>query len=167
MSQKLFTQRFGEVVFTRTWADGNMHIGRLEDGGYAHLTGLPVSTRAELEIAIPPGPDLAAALTWFEHRNDPVDEPAAKRLVMQPNGGYVFEDGSPVKTISDLVNHLRPGPALDAAVQWFSDQKRQEAEDAAAGKKAQESPFGKAALKAIGKPAPAVPDEKGEVEITD
>lgn len=168
MPQKIFTKQFGEVVFKRSWATTTMHIGELLDGGYAHLPGgLPVKSRAELEACIPHGDELEAAVNWFEHRNDPVEDTPQKRLVLQPDGSYLFDDGSKVTSISDLVNHIRPGLALDAAVQWFSEKKRQEDTIKAAAEKEKNNPFARAAAKVVKPEVAAMPDDTGEVEIVD
>lgn len=111
---------YGDLTFQKTWVGGNLHIGKLADGSYAHLAGMPVSQRSEIEDVIPKGKDLEEALKWFETKDDVKPRSASsKRIIIEPDGSYSFEDGSPVKTIRELMDALPKGPALDAAVTWF------------------------------------------------
>jgi len=120
MGQKIHTKNYGTIEFEQTWCSEGLHIGRLTEGGYAHLTGLPVQSSEELIQCIPPGPDQEAALHWWEHRNDPVEEEASNRIVMNKDGSYSFEDGSPIETYSDITNNTAPGPGQDAILTWFA-----------------------------------------------
>ena len=169
MGQKIHTKNFGTVEFEQTWAAEGLHIGRLTDGGYAHLTGLPVQSPDELIQCIPSGPDQEAALHWWEHRNDPVDEESSNRIVMNKDGSYSFEDGSAIETYSDITNNTAPGPGQDAMLAWFAAElQRRKGVEAAADTKAgataksvKKPPAKKAKKQAV--PRSAAPTEK---EIT-
>jgi len=118
MAQRLITKHYGPIEVEKSWNVGAQHIGKLVGGGYVYLTGLPVKTKQELKAIIPPGPDLDEALEWFDSP-DKFSETRIKRLMLNPDGSYEFDDGSPVESVSDLVKHLQEGPALDAALTWF------------------------------------------------
>jgi|WetSurMetagenome_2_1015567.scaffolds.fasta_scaffold548462_1 hypothetical protein len=114
MAQKLFTKKFGEIEVEQSWQEGSFHIARLTNGAYVHITGLPVRTKAELRAALR-DEALAAAEHWFDHRHDD-DEKAPRRIMFEADGSPVFEDGTLVESPSDLVQSLKPGPVLDAAL---------------------------------------------------
>lgn len=114
MAQKLFTKKFGELDVERSWVDGSHHIALLTNGAYVHITGLPIKTKGELR-AVLTNEDLAAAEKWFDHRHDD-DQQAPQRIMFEADGTPVFEDGTPVESPSDLVQSLKPGPILDAAL---------------------------------------------------
>jgi len=122
MGQKIHTKHYGTVEFEQTWSCDGLHIGRLTDGGYAHLTGLPVQSKDEIIRAIPSGPEQEAALHWWEHRNDPVEEESENRIVMNRDGSYSFEDGSPIESYADITQNTSPGPGQDAMLVWFSEE---------------------------------------------
>lgn len=117
--QTLKTKHHGDITFLRTWVQSSLHIGRLAGGGYLHTSGLPIATEQEIREAIPKGPDLDDALQWFKHRDD-IPVPVKRRIMIELDGSYVFDDGNPVQSITELVQCIPPGPALDAAVMWFS-----------------------------------------------
>lgn len=133
MPQILHTKDFGPIEVVRSYVKGNLHIVELANGGYAHSSGLPVQNKNELMEAIPPGPALDKALEWWEHRDDEPEEPK-RSIVIRPDGTLAFDDGSPVQSISDIIQHIPPGPFLDAAITAFSHMKKQaeEAEKSAA-----------------------------------
>jgi len=114
MAQKLFTKKFGEIEVEKSWQEGGQHIALLTNGAYVHITGVPVRTKAELR-AVMDGEALAAAEHWFDHRHDD-DEKAPRRIMFEADGSPVFEDGTSVESPSDLVQSLKPGPVLDAAL---------------------------------------------------
>ena len=121
--QVLHTKNYGSVSFERTWIAGDLHIGKLTGGGYAHLSGLPVKGKKELRIAIPAGPQLEEALEWFDKKDAPQEAPV-KKVVVSQDGSYAFDDGSPVTSLQELVQHMPSGPAMDAALEWFSGEKK-------------------------------------------
>lgn len=114
MSQKLFTKRFGMIEVERSWQNDKHHIAKLTNGAYCYIDGLPIRDKSELS-AVLTGEDLAAALEWFDHRHDEEEAPP-RRILIEPDGTAVFEDGTPVESPSDLVQALKPGPMLDAAL---------------------------------------------------
>lgn len=120
MAQKLFTKKFGEIEVEQSWQEGGLHIALLTNGAYVHITGVPVRTKAELRGAMD-GEALAAAELWFDHRHDD-EEKAPRRIMFEADGSPVFEDGTPVESPSDLVQSLKPGPVLDAALMALATQ---------------------------------------------
>lgn len=169
MSQKIFTKNFGEIIFERTFVEGPLHIGKLVGGGFLHVTGQPIDSEKELRAAIPRGPELDAALDWFRHKDDVPEGEVVRQVVIKPDGSYKFDDGSPIKSITELVQSIAPGPALDAAVMWFMERhqaaKQHLAEVKASGSKPQgmtqpekKPPVRKAVApppkKPVGKPMP-------------
>lgn len=114
MAQKLFTKKFGEIEVEQSWVDGANHIALLTNGAYCHITGLPIRSKSELQ-AVLTGENLERALHWFDHRHDD-DEKPPRRIMFEPDGTPVFEDGAPVESVSDLVQSLQPGPVLDGAI---------------------------------------------------
>jgi hypothetical protein len=114
MAQKLFTKKFGEIDVEQSWVDGPHHVALLTNGAYCHIAGLPIKTKGELR-AVLTGEDLAKAEHWFDHRHDE-DEKAPRRIMFEADGMPTFEDGTPVESPSDLVQCLKPGPVLDAAL---------------------------------------------------
>jgi hypothetical protein len=126
--QVINTSNYGELTFERTWTDGTIHIGRLVDGGYCHIGGPPVASKTDLEKAIPSGKHLDEALNWWENKDKVQVKKDRPKIVMQEDGSYVFDDGSPIKSVADFVAYLPPGPALDAAVLWYVETYRDEIE---------------------------------------
>jgi len=114
MTQKIYTKRFGTIEVERSWQDGTFHIAKLINGAYSHINGLPIKNEDELK-AVLSGPDLEDALEWFTHRHEREEE-APRRIMFEADGTPLFEDGTPVESPSDLINSLKPGPLLDAAL---------------------------------------------------
>lgn len=131
MPQKIHTKNFGDLTFERTWAISNdMHIGRLVNGAYAHIGGLPVMSREELMRAIPHGPEQEAALDWFDNRDRRAAEAriAPARLVYfyAPDKSWRYIDTQqPVDSVEHLYEALKGSAALNEAVGWFVAQQRQ------------------------------------------
>lgn len=139
MGQILHTKDYGDIEVVRSFVKGTLHIVELAGGGYAHASGLPIQNMNELTEAIPPGPYLEKALHWWEHRYD--DEVQPKRSIMlRPDGMVTFDDGSLVTSISDIIQHVPPGPFLDAAIAAFTAMQEQSKVTA----KAMSGPGGKA-----------------------
>jgi hypothetical protein len=132
--QVINTKEFGDLTFIRTWTDGHIHIGKLEDGGFCHIGGPPISTRAELEDAIPRGPQLEDALDWWENKDKAEQKKKSRRIMIQDDGSYVFEDGSPIESVDELVACIPTGPALDAAVAWYVEANKDKIERKIANK---------------------------------
>jgi len=132
MPQILHTKDFGDIEVVRSFVKGNLHIVELTNGAYAHSSGLPVQSKDELREAIPKGPALDKALHWWEHRNDEVEAPK-RSILIRPDGTLAFDDGTPVRTISEIIEHIPRGPFLDAAIKTFTamQEKIQEEEKAA------------------------------------
>ena len=114
MGQILFTKKFGEIEVARSWQEGPNHIALLVNGVYCHITGLPIKEKSELRDVLS-GEDLKAAEHWFDHRHDEKENPP-QRIMFGADGTPFFEDGTPVESPSDLVQSLKPGPLLDAAL---------------------------------------------------
>jgi hypothetical protein len=116
--QILDTGRFGQIQVVQTWLLVGRSLCKLVDGSYCHTSGLPISSEKELVEFIPPGPDRDAALHWFRHRHD---EPAeqGRRIVMNPDGSYEFDNGDPIESISEITRALKPGPHQEVVIRWF------------------------------------------------
>ncbi|MEW6385911.1 MAG: hypothetical protein AB1491_00120 [Thermodesulfobacteriota bacterium] len=134
MGQILFTKNYGEIEIEKSWAKGTAHIAKLVGGAYVHISGLPVQSKAELREVITDPQELAQALDWFDHRHDePEKEP--RRLILNPDGTMIFDDGTPVTSVSEIVEAIKPGPLLDAALLSFAKQQEKEKKAQAAAKR--------------------------------
>lgn len=109
----------GELTFERTWVNGQIHIGKLLNGGYAHIGGSPVTMRREIEDTVPQGKHLTDALNWFDNK-DKVREAPKKKIIINEEGDYIFEDGSSINSVGDLLGYFVKGKALDNAVAWYT-----------------------------------------------
>lgn len=123
MPQVIKTAAHGSIVFERTFINNNVHVGKLMNGkGYCTLGGVPIADKSQLLAVIPKGQELDEAIHWWDHKDEiKVEEYAPPKLVITNTGDYEFTDGKPVTKLEDLINSLPPGPALEAAVKWFSD----------------------------------------------
>jgi hypothetical protein len=174
MGQKLFTKSYGEIEVECSWVEGPHHLARLTNGAYVHITGLPVNSKSELR-AVLTGEDLEKALDWFDHRHDGKEQ-VFKRVMFDADGAPIFEDGTPVESPSDLVQALKPGPVLDAALMALSkklEEKRRaenlaqkEAGSVAKGMKARKLAGPKKPPQAVTAKTPAPPSDKEAVSIT-
>lgn len=144
MPQILHTKDFGDIEVVRSFVKGNLHIVELTNGAYAHSSGLPVQSKDELREAIPKGHALDKALHWWEHRNDETEAPK-RRILIQPDGTIAFDDGTPVTSISEIIEYVPRGPFLDAAIAAFTTMKGIAQEEA----KAAQTFAGKTAKKMI------------------
>jgi len=122
--QVISTGGYGELTFTRTWSDGSIHVGRLADGGYCHIGGPPIASKRELETAIPAGKYLDEALDWWENKDKVEVKKDKPKVVLMDDGSYALSDGSPIKSVGDLIAYIPPGPGLDAAVLWYVETHR-------------------------------------------
>lgn len=128
MPQVIHTKDYGDIVVEKAWVNGTMGIGVTPKGAYVHLSGLAVQSREEFEAVNMNPEELAEAVYWLEHRHDIVEE-APKRIVFNPDGSYEFEDGTPIQSITELIDAMgQNNPALEAACMWFSQEtlRRQE-----------------------------------------
>ena len=123
MPQIKQTTEYGPVVFVKTWFADNIHVGKLQGGGYAYLNGVPITDPEVLKRVIPPGRDLAEAMAYFE--NPPPVEAPKRCLKVTPAGDWLFDDGSPITAMSDILNHMAQGPAQEAALLWWAGKLRQ------------------------------------------
>lgn len=119
--QTIKTKHFGPISFVKTWvsSDGR-HIGKLAKGGYAHLSGSPVTSKKDLSELIPTGQDKQDALEWFVHKDEIKPKMEMKRIILIPDGGYEWEDGSPITDVADILNALPKGVQLEAVLDWFT-----------------------------------------------
>jgi hypothetical protein len=113
MSQIIGTKN-GAIEVERSWSDGPHHIALLTNGAYCHISGLPITSKKELQDVLT-GEELQKALHWFEHRHEEQTK-AARRIILEPDGTPIFEDGEPVESPSDLYQFFKPGPVLDGAI---------------------------------------------------
>lgn len=118
--QVLKTKNYGNLTFVRTWSIEGRHVGLLKSGGYCHIGGPPIGDVSELTTTIPPGPALDKALDWWEHKDDVVIVDKPRKIVIQLDGSYTFDDGSLIESVGDIVSAIPAGPALDAAVAWYT-----------------------------------------------
>jgi len=126
--QVINTSGYGDLTFIRTWSDGTIHIGKLKDGGYCHIGGPPVASKRDLESAIPSGTHLDEALDWWENKDKIEEKKDRPKIVIQGDGSYAFDDGSPIESVADFVAYIPQGPALDAAVLWYVETHRDKIE---------------------------------------
>ena len=124
--QVIKTTNYGELTFIRTWSDGQVHIGKLKDGGFCHIGGPSIASKSELENAIPKGEQLNEALDWWENKDKIVEAEEALKIIMHKDGSYTFSDDSPITSVGDFVSYIPRGPALDAAILWYVDKNKEE-----------------------------------------
>lgn len=128
--QTIVSKYYGELTFSKTWAVAKgVHVGRLMNGAYAHIGGLPVTDKNDLIAAIPRGEALDEALDWFENRLTRATEaqllPAKLVMYYPPDQSWRYVDtNQPVATVEDLYEALKGSPALDAALAWFFRQRQ-------------------------------------------
>lgn len=125
--QRLHTGRFGTIEVEKSWINNTVHICKLIGGGYVYASGLPVTSEEEIKRVIPMGPDRDEALLWLQQKDIPVSE-RQKRIIINPDGSCVFDDGSPVENISDILQYIPPGPFQEAAYKWLQNKVKQEEE---------------------------------------
>lgn len=127
--QTIKTKHFGPIAFVKTWvsSDGR-HIGKLAKGGYAHLSGSLVNTTKDLMELIPGGKEREEALEWFKNKDKPQAKLDAKKIMLTPDGGYMWEDGSEITDAVDIYNTLSKGPQLEAVLAWFQTKKTTDAD---------------------------------------
>ena len=122
--QTIKTKYFGPIAFEKTWvsSDGR-HIGKLAKGGYAHLSGSLVTSKNDISDLIPSGKDRKEALEWFVHKDEPQAKSDTRKIMLTPDGGYEWEDGSEITDAVDIYNSIKAGPQLEAVLAWFQEKK--------------------------------------------
>jgi hypothetical protein len=165
VAQTLDTGRFGQIQVVQTWVMKGKSISKLANGAFVHTTGLPIASKKEITEVIPPGPEQDEAVYWFDHRHDEPEE-QGRRIVMNPDGSFAFEDGTPIASITEITQALKPGPHQEVVIRWFIAEQEKLARTQAKQppewqKPAQEEPASapKAApkKKIVKKPAPKKP----------
>lgn len=117
--QTINTAHHGPMEYIRSWRDsGGKHIALLVNGSFVHFSGSPVTLKGDLTDLITPGKDLDDALEWWKHRNDPPEGKDIQRILLSADGGYEWEDGSPIKSAADILNALPQGPQQEAVLAW-------------------------------------------------
>ena len=129
--QKLYTKKFGELEVVRSWNEPPNHIAMLSNGAFVHVTGVPIQNKAVLRQTIHDLEELQLALDWFDHRHDEQED--APMRVLTDGDNFFFEDGSPITSISQLTQAMKPGAVLDAALTWFT--RKKDADKQAVGQK--------------------------------
>jgi hypothetical protein len=181
--QALDTGRFGVIHVLQTWVMRDKKISKLSNGAYVHTTGLPIGNKKEITEVIPAGPEQDEALYWFDHREENPEDPA-RRITMDSEGAFTFDDGSPITSISEITQALKPGPHQELVIRWFIQEQDKRAQvqtkqkpewqkpdqgdpvppapmkAAAAPKKPVKKPVPKKAVKTA--PAPADPSQTGQ-----
>lgn len=143
MGQILRSKEFGEVEFDKTFVGNGLHLGKLTGGGYAHISGHPINSKDELLAAIGPGKDRDEAIHWWLNKDALSEKPPERRIVVNPNGDYEFDDGDPITSAQDLIGYFGSGDALEQALRWFAkelmkrEQLEKETADLLEGKGAQ------------------------------
>lgn len=155
MSQTLHTKQFGDLKVVMSFHEPPYHVALCENGAYVDINGLPIKDKTVLRKAIPVE-FLPDALDWFDHRHEREGTPV-KKIRIEPDGSCIFEDGSPVTSSSQLVQAIKPGPMLDAALLWFTKQQIAQEEAKTQGEGQFKSPGKKMKKKVPGKPAPPLP----------
>ena len=123
MAQIINTKHFGPIEFEKTWVSSDSgHIGLLVTGGYAHLTGQPVTKKRHLIDLIPDEKEQKKALEWWDNRDKIKETKKTKRIMLEVDGSYKWEDGSPITTAADILTSLPPGPQQEAVLAWFHTQ---------------------------------------------
>lgn len=120
MGQILNSKEFGELEFEKTWVMGTLHIGKLTGGGYAYVSGHPVTNKSEALDCIPPGEDQEDFLFWWENKDSMAAQAPRRLIVVAPNGDYMFDDGDPITTAQQLIDYFGPGPAVEAGLKWYA-----------------------------------------------
>ena len=120
--QTLFSKNFGELTFVKTWAvNGGLHVGRMPNGAYAHISGLPIRSREELSPITDPD-ELARAERWLETRDrppDPTQAPLRKLYFEVEDESWRYIDNwGVVDRVEDLMAALK-GPVLTTAIVWL------------------------------------------------
>lgn len=157
MAQLIKRPGYGVIKIVKSWvkADG-AHIGQLEGGGYAHLSGLPVSELDELNGLVMSNADWQEAVNWFDSERERAAQ-VPRNIVIKPDGSFEWSDGTPVTNYNEVIQAIPAGKMQDAALDWLAEQRtlRMQAD------KVKDSPLGKAASDvAAGKPRPAKATEK-------
>ena len=116
--QALDTGRFGVIHVLQTWVMRDKKISKLSNGAYVHTTGLPIGNKKEITEVIPAGPEQDEALYWFDHREENPEDPG-RRITMDSEGAFTFDDGSPITSISEITQALKPGPHQELVIRWF------------------------------------------------
>lgn len=125
--QILDTGRFGQIQVVQTWVMREKSISKLTNGAYIHTSGLPVSSKKEITEVIPPGREQDEALYWFDHRDEEQQAPG-RRIIMNQDGSFVFDDGEPITSISEITQALKPGPHQEVVIRWFITEQEKKAQ---------------------------------------
>lgn len=128
MGQILRSKQYGDIEFDRTFVGNGLHIGKLTGGGYAHISGQPISSKDELLSAIGPGKDREEAVYWWINKDALAEKKPERRIVVNPNGDYEFDDGEPITSAQELISYFGSGDAVEQALRWYAkDQMKKEA----------------------------------------
>jgi hypothetical protein len=120
--QVIHTKNRGDHTFIRTFASSDgRHIGALAGGGYAYLSGILVTKREDLIDLIPEGPDREAALAWWENKDQDLEKKEVRRVLMDVDGDFKWEDGSPIESAQSLIENFPRGSDLDKLLEWFHE----------------------------------------------
>jgi len=147
-------------------------VGLLTGGGYAHTSGHPLTRKEDGLDAIPAGAHQEAFLEWWENKDKKPVEEIKKKIIVNPDGSYSFDDGSDIVNAQDLIGYFGSGDALEQALRWFARElvRREDVAKAATSKAGQFAAKAKgtgAGPKKFGSPAtrPAQPNATPEVAV--
>jgi hypothetical protein len=125
--QALDTGRFGVIHVLQTWVMRDKKISKLSNGAYVHTTGLPIGSKKEITEVIPAGPEQDEALYWFDHRDETPENPG-RGITMDADGAFTFDDGTPITSISEITQALKPGPHQELVIRWFIQEQDKKAQ---------------------------------------
>jgi hypothetical protein len=129
MGSKIVTANYGTLEFETIWSKANVgSIGKLVNGGYVHLGGVPIKQLREITDIMDSGPDKDAAVEWYKNRGK-IPEKPTKKIVLNPDGTFNFDDGSEIMNMSDIINNVPPGALQDAIITWFVSLKKKSEEE--------------------------------------
>jgi hypothetical protein len=137
MAQVIHTKKHGDHSFIKTWVETDgRHIGALEGGGFAYLSGLVVSRKQDLIDLIKEEEWLQKALDWWENKDQVTEEKEIKKVIFD-NGTFCWEDGSPIISAQSLIENMPRGEELDMLLAWFHKREHKKAEEKKAEAEAQ------------------------------
>jgi hypothetical protein len=120
--QIIKTDKYGDLRVIQGYHESKRVVFLLENGCYVSDTGRPIEDEEELREAIPL-PYLPPALDWLKHKDD-VPEDRPRKIIVTAKNLLVFEDGTPVTNVQDIISFYEPGPFREAALIAFADKLR-------------------------------------------
>ncbi len=88
---------------------------------------MPIGSKKEITEVIPAGPEQDEALYWFDHRDETPENPG-RGITMDADGAFTFDDGTPITSISEITQALKPGPHQELVIRWFIQEQDKKAQ---------------------------------------